>query len=106
MKYTAKEENGSCPAAIEALRGDMGWSTFRERLTKATLRYKIRLERMDDTRLARQVYLWNGCQRRWAKRCMKMVESNGLNLWWMYEMVDDRERMSEWKITERSLNGM
>ena len=26
-----------------------------------------------------------------------MVESNGLNLWWMYEMVDDRERMSECK---------
>ena len=51
-------------AAVESLRGDMGWSTFRERLTKATLRYKIRLERMDDTRLARQVYLWNGCKRR------------------------------------------
>ena len=26
-------------AAIEALRGDMGWSTFRERHMKATLRY-------------------------------------------------------------------
>ena len=37
-------------AAIEALRGDMGWSTFRERHMKATLR----LERMEDTRLARK----------------------------------------------------
>ena len=26
-------------AAVEALRGDMGWSTFRERHMKATLRY-------------------------------------------------------------------
>ena len=32
-------------AALEGLRGDTGWSTFRERLIKATLRYKIRLER-------------------------------------------------------------
>ena len=36
--------------AVEALRGDMGWSTFRERLVKSTLRYKIRMERMDDER--------------------------------------------------------
>ena len=93
-------------AAVESLRGDMGWSTFRERLTKATLRYKIRLERMDDTRLARQVYLWNGCKRRWAKRCMKVVEGNGLNLWWMYEMVDDRERMSEWKTLTTDREGL
>ncbi|MPC41896.1 hypothetical protein E2C01_035504 [Portunus trituberculatus] len=26
--------------AVEALRGDMGWSSFRKRLVKATLRYK------------------------------------------------------------------
>ncbi|MPC23223.1 hypothetical protein E2C01_016262 [Portunus trituberculatus] len=45
--------------AVEALRGDMGWSTFRERLVKATLRYKVRLERMDDERIVRKVYLWN-----------------------------------------------
>ena len=36
--------------AVEALRGDMGWSTFREMLVKSTLRYKIRMERMDDER--------------------------------------------------------
>ena len=28
-------------AAVEALRGDMGWSTFRESHMKATLRYKV-----------------------------------------------------------------
>ena len=39
-------------AAVEALRGDMGWSTFRERHIKATLRYKVRLERMENTRIA------------------------------------------------------
>lgn len=38
-------------AAVEALRGDTGWSTFTERHMKATLRYKVRLEWMEDTRL-------------------------------------------------------
>ena len=46
-------------AAIEALKGDMGWSTFRERQVKATLRFKARLEQMDDARLVRKVFLWN-----------------------------------------------
>ena len=46
-------------AVVEALRGDMGWSTFRERHIKATLRYKVRLERMENIRIARKVYLWN-----------------------------------------------
>ena len=45
--------------ALEALRCDMGWSTFRERLVKATLRYKVKLERMDDEGIAKEVYLWN-----------------------------------------------
>ena len=44
-------------ASVEALRDDMGWSTFRERHLKATLRYKVRLERMENTRIARKVYL-------------------------------------------------
>ena len=47
--------NASRYTAVEALRGDMGWSTFRERLIKATLRYKIRFERMGDERISRKV---------------------------------------------------
>ena len=42
-------------AALEALRGDMDWST-----SKATLRYKIRLERMDEERIARMEVEANG----------------------------------------------
>ncbi len=34
-------------------------TAFVERYRKATLRYKDRLERMDDARLARKVYLWS-----------------------------------------------
>ena len=42
-------------AAVEALRADMGLSTFRERHIKATLRYKVRLERLENTRIARNI---------------------------------------------------
>ena len=45
-------------ASVEALRGNMGWSSFRKHI-KATLRYKIRLERMENTKIVRKVYLWN-----------------------------------------------
>ncbi|MPC55561.1 hypothetical protein E2C01_049503 [Portunus trituberculatus] len=65
-------------AAIEALRGDMGWNTFRERHIKAMLRYKARLERMDDARLVRKVFLWNVRSSRWGKKCVKMAVKSGL----------------------------
>ena len=45
--------------AVEAIRGDMGWSTFRERLAKAVLRYRVRLQRMDGSKWAKKVYKWN-----------------------------------------------
>ncbi|MPC96497.1 hypothetical protein E2C01_091759 [Portunus trituberculatus] len=68
--------------AVEALRGDMGWSSFRERLVKATLRYKVRLERMDDERIVRKVYLWNESGSQWRKRCKRMTEGSGLQVVW------------------------
>ena len=66
--------------AMEALRGDMGWSTFRERLVKSTLKYKIRMERMDDERKERKVYLWNESGNKWRKRCIRMTVRNGLQM--------------------------
>ena len=36
--------NASKYPDVEAVRGDIRWSTFRERHMKATLRYKVRLE--------------------------------------------------------------
>ena len=54
-------------ASVEALRDDMGWSTFRERHIKATLRYKVRLERRKNTRIAQKVYLWKV----WGSKCEK-----------------------------------
>ena len=33
---------------IEALRGEMGWSTFEERIDQAKIKYRTRLELMDE----------------------------------------------------------
>ena len=58
-RVTRMAGNASRYTAVGALRGDTGWSTFRERLVKTTRRYKIRLKGMDDEGIARKVYLWN-----------------------------------------------
>ena len=51
----------------EAIRGDMGWSMFRERVMKGKLNYKIRLERMPDERIAKNIYEWNASKSRWSR---------------------------------------
>lgn len=52
---------GNKYTAVEAIRGDMGWSTFRERIAKAGLRYRARVIRMDVDRWASKVLDWNIC---------------------------------------------
>ena len=84
-------------AAVEGLRGDMGWSTFRERLMKATLRYKVRLEQMEDTRLARKVYLWNESSK-WRKRCMRMIGKSGMQVSPRQQIGEDGQCVYEWRM--------
>ncbi|KAF2346770.1 hypothetical protein FHG87_022474 [Trinorchestia longiramus] len=45
--------------AAEALRGDLGWSVFSERMAKAVLNYKVRIERMRNKRRVKQIFEWN-----------------------------------------------
>ena len=92
-------------AAVEALRGDMGWSTFRERYMKATLRYKVRLERMEDTRLARKVYLWSERNSRWMKGCMRTVDRSNMQILWTYGRSEGRQGEYEWRMRHDSGEG-
>jgi hypothetical protein len=62
---------------VEAIRGDVGWSTFRERVMKSCLNYKIRLERMDSERWARKVYEWNSGKSKWEAGCRALVNKCG-----------------------------
>ena len=60
----------------------MTWDGVRlGRDIKATLRYKVRLERMENTRIARKVYLWNLRSSKWEKKCMDMVDRSEVACW-------------------------
>ena len=58
---------------VEAIRGEMGWSTFEERYIKATLKYKVRLEKMGEDRWAKKVYRDVGNKSKWLKGCVRSV---------------------------------
>ena len=98
-------------AAIEALRGEMGWSTFEERIMKGTLRFKVRLEEMDGSRWAKKIYLEAGNSSRWMKGCAINAQKGGLfrtwdlnergeNQWRLAYTRGDTSRyeMKKWKI--------
>ena len=93
-------------AAVEALRDCMGWSTFRERHIKATLKYKVRLERMKNTTIARKVYLWNVKSSKWEKKCMNMIDRNGMLVRWVHIFFEGREWVYEWKVINKSREGL
>ena len=44
-------------SGVEAIRGDMGWSSFYERHMKAIILYKGRIDRMENTRWVKKVQL-------------------------------------------------
>lgn len=64
--------------AVEALRGDAGWSSFEERIDKGALRYRVRLEKMNGDRWARKVFEWSKQSSKWNKMCNKRIEKYGM----------------------------
>ena len=80
----------------EAIRGDMGWSTFEERLFKGKLKYKIRLEKMDRNRWAKNVYLNSGTKSNWNKNCSRIAGKCGFFRRWV-DNVDGGVR--EWVLS-------
>ena len=67
----------------EAIRGDMGWSTFEERLCKGKLKYKVRLEKMDRHRWAKKVYLNTGTKSSWNRNCSRIANKCGFSRRWV-----------------------
>jgi hypothetical protein len=90
--------------AVEALRGDMGWSTFKERRMRSVLRYKVRLERMDDERWARKMYMWNIKGSKWARRCRALVRKCGMHEAWVRQGPAGPK--DEWVVTVRGAIGI
>ena len=63
---------------MRLLGGDLGWSSFEERMYKAKLRYKVRLEKMDDNRWAKKVYKMTFGVSKWIGSCVRIVNKCGL----------------------------
>ena len=88
---------------VEAIRGEMGWSSFEERLFKAKLRFKTRLERMGNDRWAHKVYAMTFHWSKWIKACEQVVRKCGLEKVWIghigFEPFD-----SEWRIAQDNIS--
>ena len=68
---------------IEAIRGDMGWSSFEERLFKGKLKFKVRLENMDGNRWARKIYIETGTKSKFSMDCVRVANKCGFSRKWV-----------------------
>ena len=62
--------------ATEALRGEMGWSSFEERTDESKIKYRVRLEYMDDKRWTKKVYNWRKRYSKFTKQTKKRMDGN------------------------------
>ena len=86
-------------AANEAIRGDMGWSTFVERLMKSCLMYKCRLDHMECSRWARKVYEWNNRTSKWDAMCVRAINKCG---WQRVYIVSGLGVECGWKMVDQT----
>ena len=66
--------------AIEALRGEMGWSTFEERMEKTKINYRIRLEHMEEKRWAKRIFNWKGRNSKFKKQSNMCMNKIGMKI--------------------------
>ena len=87
---------------VEAVRGDMGWSTFSERSMKGNIMYKLRLERMSGAKWVRKVYNDIGIESKWLKSCKRIVRKCGLAC---REDIFGRGHVAGWNVVCRNGEG-
>ena len=87
---------------VEAVRGDMGWSQFGERVTKSVLKYKVRMDRMGPERWVKRVHVWSNCWSKWSKDCWKRARKCGCRKVWN---VGLNMRVNEWRMVDESGRG-
>ncbi|XP_037557960.1 uncharacterized protein LOC119435064 [Dermacentor silvarum] len=67
--------------AVEAIQGDVGWSSFEAREAKSKIAFECRLRNMDDARWARRVFRYvylKGIQTQWRSRVQFLRRKYGL----------------------------
>ena len=80
---------------LEAIRGDMGWSSFEERLFKGKLKFKVRLENMDENRWARKIYIESGTKSKFNMDCVRVANKCGFSRKWV---VHGDSNVREWRL--------
>ena len=92
---------------IETLRGEMGWSTFEERIQKSKIKYRVRLEYMNENRWPKKVFNWVGKKgkflregnRRMKKINMKIeYKQEGKEIWVEGNEINTTENILKKKV--------
>ena len=81
-----------------ALIGDIGWSTAQLKRHRNIMRYWNRLIQMDDTRLTKQIFLYdvNKCFGNWSSEVKSILNATGL------EMIFDNLMLCNYKDTSKT----
>ena len=82
-------------AGVEAIRGDMGWSSFYERYMKACVLFKVRIDKMENDRWVKRVHLMTKGGSKWMKTCRRLARKCGLSI---RNTSDAPGVENEWKI--------
>ena len=85
----------------EDSRGEMGWSTFQERIDQSKIQYRIRLEYMNNKRWARKIFKWKGRKssfRKETNRAMKCLDMKIVN---NGEEIDIKIKGEKLKVKEK-----
>ena len=68
--------------AVEAIRGDMGWSTFRERVVKGKLNFLKKIEELDEDRWVKLVVRDNSVRTSWRREMDRWKRRENLEEDW------------------------
>ena len=75
--------------AVEAIRGEMGWSTFRERVLKGKLNFLKKLESLDEDRWVTQILRENRVRTSWRREIDRWKRRENLQEDW--NRIEPRE---------------
>ena len=68
--------------AVEAIRGEMGWSTFRERVVKGKLNFVKKIEGLDEDRWVKQVLREDNVRTSWKREIDRWIRRENLEEDW------------------------
>ena len=81
--------------AVEAIRGEMGWSTFKERVLKGKFNFLKKIEGLDAERLVKWILEEEGAKSSWRKELERWKRRENLAEDWYRMSVKDVKKRTE-----------